>query len=99
MKINSTTKITGDKVILVPYRKHHVEKYNKWMSLKEIQELTSSEPLTLEEEYKMQKSWQEDEDKLTFIVLRRDLYDSSTGNDTEKELLSMVGDVNVFLYE
>ena len=32
------------------------------MKSKELQELTASEPLTLEEEYEMQKSWREDDD-------------------------------------
>ena len=32
------------------------------MKSKELQELTASEPLTLKEEYEMQKSWREDDD-------------------------------------
>lgn len=34
--------------------------------------MTASEPLTLDEEYEMQKSWQEDPDKLTFILIHPD---------------------------
>ncbi|RKP16196.1 hypothetical protein ROZALSC1DRAFT_17884, partial [Rozella allomycis CSF55] len=65
-------------VILVPYEKRHVGKYHLWMKNPDLQELTCSEPLTLEEEYAMQKSWREDVDsnislklykELTFIVL------------------------------
>ena len=100
MKINQTTRIIGEKVILVPYRKHHVLKYHDWMSMSEIQELTASEPLSLDEEYQMQSSWQSDEDKLTFIVLGRDKYESfseSIGDNTEKEIQAMIGDVNVFI--
>jgi RimJ/RimL family protein N-acetyltransferase len=98
MKINQTTKIVGDKVILVPYRKHHVLKYHDWMASPEIQELTASEPLSLDEEYQMQLNWQNDDDKLTFIVLRRDFYESFLSEDNiEKEKFSMIGDVNAFI--
>ena len=52
-------------MILVPYEKEHVEKYHGWMQSEEILQTTASEPLTIENEYKMQESWREDEDKLT----------------------------------
>ncbi|XP_047542345.1 alpha/beta-tubulin-N-acetyltransferase 9 isoform X4 [Vanessa atalanta] len=62
MKINSNTKIIGSKTILVPYREYHVPKYHNWMQSEELQQLTASQPLSLDEEYDMQKSWREDED-------------------------------------
>ena len=99
MKINLNTKIVGDRIILVPYRRHHVEKYHEWMSLTEIQELTASEPLSMEEEYEMQEKWQQDDDKLTFIVLRKDLYESTEGNREQREINAMIGDVNCFLID
>lgn len=76
MKTNYNTTVEGDKVLLVPYRKEHVEKYHQWMQCPHLQEATASEPLTIEEEYNMQHKWAEDEDKCTFIVLDRSLPDT-----------------------
>ncbi|XP_011185532.1 alpha/beta-tubulin-N-acetyltransferase 9 [Zeugodacus cucurbitae] len=92
MRLNENTKIVGKKVILVPYCAAHVEKYHEWMKSPELQELTASEPLTLQEEYEMQRSWREDEDKCTFLVLCRTTYEQ-----TSDEIYSLVGDTNLFL--
>jgi len=92
MKLNEKTVIYGTRVILVPYEKEHVEKYHAWMQSKEILDTTASEPLTLENEFKMQESWREDEDKLTFIILS-----AAQIEDGHTELESMIGDVNLFL--
>ncbi|KAH9638969.1 hypothetical protein HF086_005050 [Spodoptera exigua] len=75
MKLNSNTKIMGRNVVLVPYREYHVPRYHKWMKSEELQKLTASEPLTLEQEYEMQKSWREDDDKCTFIILDKVLFE------------------------
>ncbi|XP_077966711.1 N-acetyltransferase 9-like protein [Styela clava] len=75
MRINVDTVILGDKVILIPYEDIHVEKYHSWMQSQEIQTLTASEPLTIEAEYEMQKSWREDDDKLTFIIADKQMWD------------------------
>lgn len=69
MKINETTRIVSVKCELVPYEACHVPKYHQWMEDEEIRRLTGSERLSLEEEFEMQKSWREDADKLTFIIL------------------------------
>lgn len=37
-------------------------RYHEWMKNPTLQYLTSSEPLTLDEEFEMQKRWLEDED-------------------------------------
>ncbi|XP_050776824.1 alpha/beta-tubulin-N-acetyltransferase 9 isoform X2 [Gopherus flavomarginatus] len=62
MKINQNTVLQGKKVTLVPYTSAHVSRYHEWMKSEELQQLTASEPLSLEQEYEMQRSWQEDAD-------------------------------------
>ncbi|VDM47929.1 unnamed protein product [Toxocara canis] len=94
MHINENTKVIGDQVVLVPYEACHVDKYHRWMEDAELREQTASERLTLEQEYEMQCSWREDNDKCTFIVLSRALLEQR--ND---ELDSMIGDVNIFVYD
>ncbi|KAI9432558.1 acyl-CoA N-acyltransferase [Lactarius psammicola] len=105
MRVNAHTAIIGETVVLVPYRAEHVETYHTWMQSTELRDLTASEELTLEEEYAMQRSWQEDEDKLTFIVLARPLERGIPDVDDDPELqltnddiraLPMIGDVNLF---
>ncbi|KAJ5579947.1 uncharacterized protein N7459_005932 [Penicillium hispanicum] len=94
------TAISTSKVLLVPYSAWHVPRYHEWMKDEEIQEATASEPLTLEEEYAMQRSWRQDPDKLTFITCR-----PVTGAEGCPVPLTpehdspdkMVGDINLFL--
>jgi RimJ/RimL family protein N-acetyltransferase len=68
MKINHRTALSTAKILLVPYEPLHVPTYHTWMLDDALQRATASEPLSLEEEYAMQKSWREDGDKLTFIA-------------------------------
>ncbi|XP_074410953.1 alpha/beta-tubulin-N-acetyltransferase 9 isoform X2 [Zonotrichia albicollis] len=91
MKINQDTVLRGKKVTLVPYTAAHVPRYHEWMQSEELQRLTASEPLSLEQEYEMQRSWRDDADKCTFIVLDSELW---PGQEEEN---CMVGDVNLFL--
>lgn len=53
MKTNYNTTITGERCILVPYRREHVALYHTWMQDPALQEATASEPLTLEQEYEV----------------------------------------------
>ncbi|VDC03221.1 unnamed protein product [Peniophora sp. CBMAI 1063] len=96
MLANQNIAIVSDRVVLVPYRKEHVAKYHEWMQDPELQEQTASEPLTLEEEYDMQRRWAEDDDKLTFIILARLPPDEGELSDAALRALPMVGDVNLF---
>ena len=59
----------GTRVKLVPYSPWHVETYHEWMKDPYILKMTASEPLTMRQEYAMQKMWNEDSTKRTFIVL------------------------------
>ncbi|CAJ1335584.1 unnamed protein product [Effrenium voratum] len=88
MRLNAKLRIRGARCELVPYQRWMVPIYHSWMQDPELLELTASEPLSLEEEYEMQQSWQDSEDKITFILLDPDL-----GDTFETQ---MVGDVNVF---
>ncbi|XP_025135252.3 N-acetyltransferase 9 isoform X5 [Bubalus bubalis] len=94
MRLNQNTLLLGKKVVLVPYTSEHVPRYHEWMKSEELQRLTASEPLTLEQEYAMQRSWREDVDKCTFIVLDAEKWLAQSGTSEES---CMAGDVNLFL--
>ncbi|KAH7533454.1 hypothetical protein FEM48_Zijuj04G0132200 [Ziziphus jujuba var. spinosa] len=52
--------LEGERVILVPYMKEHVPKYHEWMQDPALLQATGSEPLSLDQEYQMQLSWNQD---------------------------------------
>ncbi|KAM5125435.1 alpha/beta-tubulin-N-acetyltransferase 9 [Mantella aurantiaca] len=94
MRINEDAVLRGQRVILVPYEPHHVVRYHEWMKSEELQKLTASEPLTLDQEYDMQSSWREDNDKCTFIILDALSWDKGSPEDQ-----CMAGDVNLFMVD
>ncbi|XP_055994405.1 alpha/beta-tubulin-N-acetyltransferase 9 [Sorex fumeus] len=94
MRINQNILLLGKKVVLVPYTSKHVPRYHEWMKSEELQRLTASEPLSLEQEYAMQRSWRDDADKCTFIVLDAEMWQAQPRPPEEK---CMIGDVNLFL--
>ncbi|XP_012893147.1 PREDICTED: N-acetyltransferase 9 isoform X3 [Dipodomys ordii] len=94
MRLNENTMLLGKRVVLVPYTSEHVPRYHEWMQSEELQRLTASEPLTLEQEYGMQRSWREDTDKCTFIVLDAEKWRAGPSPSEES---CMTGDVNLFL--
>ncbi|KAG6623856.1 n-acetyltransferase 9 [Phytophthora cinnamomi] len=98
MKANAGVVITGERVTLVPYEKEHVPKYHNWMKDPWLQEMTASEPLSIEEEFEMQKAWRDDAEKCTFIVLARAEGDAEPGASyvDESAVERMAGDVNLF---
>ncbi|XP_005998328.1 N-acetyltransferase 9 isoform X2 [Latimeria chalumnae] len=93
MRTNQNTLLEGKLAVLVPYNSSHVPRYHNWMKSEELQKLTASEPLTLEQEYEMQRSWREDADKCTFIVLDKQRWENSVFSEDD----CMLGDVNLFL--
>ncbi|KAG8158984.1 hypothetical protein KVR01_011427 [Diaporthe batatas] len=103
MRINENIAISKqDRVLLVPYERHHVDRYNTWMKSPEIQEATASEPLTIEEEYENQQSWRESHDKLTFILCKpaaiSDEPDAAVQAGDVDSPDKMIGDINFFVY-
>nr|XP_020459424.1 N-acetyltransferase 9-like [Monopterus albus] len=61
----------------------------------ELQHLTASETLNLEQEYDMRGSWQEDGDKCTFIILDKQRW----ADPSIEEEQCTVGDVSMFLMD
>merc|ERR1712093_387184 len=112
MLINKNTAISTSSILLVPYEASHVPTYHEWMKDEQIQAETASEPLTLEEEYAMQRSWRTDADKLTFIACLPLSLPPTSSSSTSKSpapapgpltpgqfdtSTRIIGDVNLFL--
>ena len=68
----------------------------------DLQAATASEPLSMTEEYDMQRSWRTDNDKLTFIVCSsrepESISQKVQGSQDDRPE-RMIGDINLFLFE
>jgi hypothetical protein len=95
---------------LVPYRRVHVYNYHFWMQDPLLLQATASDQLSIEEEYEMQRSWRDDPNKCTFIILSITCSDNEIHFNTEttgklnplpssfiqRSVSAMIGDVNLF---
>ncbi|XP_017974785.1 PREDICTED: N-acetyltransferase 9-like protein isoform X1 [Theobroma cacao] len=88
--------LEGQKVIMVPYMEAHVPKYHVWMQDPALLQATGSEPLSLQEEYDMQLSWNQDPLKKTFIVLDKEMVEGKFVHGGP-HVEAMVGDVNIYM--
>ncbi|RMD41890.1 hypothetical protein DV735_g3216, partial [Chaetothyriales sp. CBS 134920] len=101
IRIDSHSHSPPSRLALTPYLPVHVPRYHAWMQDPTIRELTASDPLTLAEEYAMQRSWRADADKLTFIVYYHHSSIDKQGKRNQQLQLQlpseedMVGDVNL----
>lgn len=68
---------------LIPYEDVHVLMYHQWLQDAHIQEMTATDPVSLDEEYKLQKEWACATDRFIKII-------------KAKETGRLVGDINVF---
>eukprot|EP01083_Nonionella_stella_P190280 704745_1 len=93
----------GSKCLLVPYTVDHVPTYNKWLNDPLIQQMTQTEPYSLDQEYEYQKEWKLDETKYIFIVLDKELNNAMCGDInifiTQNELHEHIGELNIMIAE
>ncbi|XP_057525953.1 GCN5-related N-acetyltransferase 9 isoform X2 [Amaranthus tricolor] len=88
--------LEGEKVIMVEYMKEHVPKYHQWMQDPTLLSATGSEPLTLDQEYDMQLSWNQDPLKCTYIILDKQMIVGGFLHG-QPHIEAMVGDVNIYM--
>ena len=69
---------------LIPYEDVHVLMYHQWLDDAHIQEMTATEPVSLEEEYRLQREWASATDRFIKII------------KAKGESGRLVGDINVF---
>ena len=98
--INNQPEISTLRLRLRPYTKDLVEKYHSWMLDPWLLEMTASEPLSLDEEYKAQEEWFRDSNKQTFIIFDKGVQEEQQLSEDEcSNVAGMCGDVNLFLMD
>ena len=91
----SPSRVHGRRVLLQPYLAAFVPRYHGWMADAELRAQTSSERMTLAEEYAAREAWALDPLKATFIVF--DAAARAGRLDGDGDDAGMVGDVNLFV--
>lgn len=78
-----------------------MEEYNKWLQCPEIQELTETEPCSLEEEFSYQKEWETDNQTTSNHFIPQNLYLSLELIKLirHKNSDSLIGDINLFFQD
>lgn len=76
----------NDKVTLITYEERHVASYHEWMDDDETREMTCSERMTLDEEYKTRKQWAEHKYCGTFLIMDSKKFVESNGSEVQFEL-------------
>lgn len=83
MRLNESTALVNDRVVLRPYRRWHVPRYSEWMGDEALREATASERLTLDEEYAMQRACFDRPDRTRTYLLNLSLCLQSRGGSTK----------------
>lgn len=98
-KVSGSQEISTARLLLQRYSKDLVLKYHSWMQDPWLREMTASEPLSLEDEYKAQEEWLLDVNKQTFIIFDKAVREQQILNDRTNNTAGMCGDVNLFLMD
>ena len=106
MRVNFAEQIVTRRLICRPYRAAFVPTYHAWMQDPWLRAQTSSDELTLEEEYAAQRRWVDDDDKLTFIFFEASLVaaaacgaPSAAPASARASTVGMAGDANLFILD
>lgn len=100
MRVNFAEQIVTRRLICRPYRAAFVPTYHAWMQDPWLRAQTSSDELTLEEEYAAQRRWVDDDDKLTFIFFEAALSaGAGAGAGAASAVAGMAGDANLFILD